>query len=114
MSIPRLEVARQFGENLARCRERAELSQEELGYRASLHRTEVSLLERGARIPRVDTVVRLAGSLSAPLNDLVVGIEWTPGYTHVVDGEFAVAEPPERAPAADGAPVEDACRRGEP
>lgn len=56
------------------------LSQEELGYRAQLHRTEISLLGCGQRTPRIDTVMRLAGSLSAPVNDLLVGLEWTPGY----------------------------------
>ena len=40
-----------FGENLERCRERAGLTQAELGYQASLHRTEISLLERGKRLP---------------------------------------------------------------
>jgi len=38
-----------FGQNLARCREGADVSQEELSFRASIHRTEVSLLERGER-----------------------------------------------------------------
>jgi len=44
--------ATQFGRNLARERERVGLSQEELGVRASLHRTAVSQLERGERVPR--------------------------------------------------------------
>lgn len=92
----RPDVARRFAENLIRCRKRAKLSQEELGYRASLHRTEVSLLERGERIPRADTVVRLAGSLGAAFNDLVAGVEWTPGYSRIVEGGFEVTEP-ERA-----------------
>jgi len=41
-----------FGHNLARYREGAEVSQEELSFRASIHRTEVSLLERGEPAPR--------------------------------------------------------------
>lgn len=98
----RLDVARRFGENLTRCRERANLSQEELGYRASLHRTEVSLLERGARIPRADTVVRLAGSLGASFGDLVEGVEWSPGYTHIVEGAFDVSD---RMAEGDGGDV---------
>ncbi len=61
------EVAARFARNLRRCRKRAGISQEELGYRAQLHRTEVSLLECGQRTPRIDTVMRLAGSLSARL-----------------------------------------------
>src|SRR5258708_37097777 len=68
-----------FGQNLARCREGADVSQEELSFRASIHRTEVSLLERGERMPRVDTALRIAGSLGVPLDDLVAGLEWRPG-----------------------------------
>lgn len=41
-----IDIAARFGDNLARCRKRADLSQEELSVRASLHRTEVSQLER--------------------------------------------------------------------
>lgn len=69
-------VAVQFGRNLRGVRRRAGISQEELGLRSSLHRTEVGLLERGSREPRLDTIVKLAGALSAPLGDLVEGIEW--------------------------------------
>ena len=58
-----MKVADQFGRNLAYCRRRAKLSQEELAVRASLHRTAVGQLERGERVARVDTVVKLAGSL---------------------------------------------------
>ena len=81
-----------FGQNLARWRERAEVSQEELSFRASIHRTEVSLLERGERMPRVDTALRLAGSLGVLLDDLVVGLEWRPGYEIVVPGSWEVGE----------------------
>lgn len=81
-----------LGENLARCREGAGVSQEELSFRASIHRTEVSLLERGERMPRVDTALRLAGSLGVALDDLVVGLEWRPGYEVVVHGSWEVVE----------------------
>ncbi len=87
------EVAAQFGRNLARCRERAGLSQEELGYRAGLHRTAIGLLERGARTPRIDTIVRLAGAVSVPVSDLLAGFKWTPGHVEVVPGAFEVVDP---------------------
>jgi transcriptional regulator with XRE-family HTH domain len=82
-----------FGQNLARCREGADVSQEELSFRASIHRTEVSLLERGERMPRVDTALRIAGSLGVPLGDLVAGLEWKPGYEIVVPGSWEVVGP---------------------
>lgn len=57
----------------------AGLSQEDLSYLALLHRTEVSPLERGLRLPRVDTLVKLVGSLEISADGLLVGINWTPG-----------------------------------
>jgi transcriptional regulator with XRE-family HTH domain len=73
------EVAGRFAENLVRHRKRSGLSQEAVGFRASLHRTEISLLERGTRIPRIDTVVKLAGALEISPCDLLNGIVWRPG-----------------------------------
>ena len=83
-----MNVALRFGKNLVRCRERANLSQEELGLLSSLHRTEIGLLERGARVPRIDTLVKLAGALSVPPSELIEGIDWTPGRT--TRGSFSV------------------------
>jgi transcriptional regulator with XRE-family HTH domain len=74
-----VSVAAQFGRNLTRQRRRADLSQEELSFRASLHRTEIGLLERGARIPRIDTLAKLAGALGVDPVHLLDGIEWHPG-----------------------------------
>lgn len=72
-------VAERFGENLARARKRVGISQEELGFRASLHRTEVGQLERGQRLPRIDTLVKLAGSLGIAPGELLGGLGWEPG-----------------------------------
>ncbi|HWA54860.1 MAG TPA: helix-turn-helix transcriptional regulator [Solirubrobacterales bacterium] len=103
---PTEEMKLRFGQNLARCREGADISQEELSFRASIHRTEVGLLERGERIPRVDTALRIAGSLGVPLNDLVAGLEWRPGYEIVVPGSWEVVERTGHAPERPGkAPV---------
>ncbi len=74
-----MKVAQRFGVNLARERERAGLSQEELGFRAGLHRTEIGMLERGTRLAKVDTFVKLIGALEAEPGDLLRGIAWTPG-----------------------------------
>jgi transcriptional regulator with XRE-family HTH domain len=84
---PSPEVAARFAKNLRRCRERAELSQEELGYRAQLHRTQVGSLERGVRTPRIDTVLRLAGSLSAPMSDLLAGLECDRSFLRAIGGK---------------------------
>ena len=52
-----------FAINLRKARKKKAISQEELGFRCDLHRTEISLLERGGREPRLGTIVKLAGSL---------------------------------------------------
>ena len=85
-----MDVAARFGENLTRCRKRADISQEELGIRASLHRTEIGLLERGTPPPRIDTLVKLAGALSIPPSELLEGIDWRPGSS--TSGSFSIAE----------------------
>jgi transcriptional regulator with XRE-family HTH domain len=69
-----------FGRNIARVRKLADLSQEELSVMASLHRTEISQLERGLRLARIDTLVKLAASLEIATDELLVGIEWQPGH----------------------------------
>lgn len=57
------DVREQLGKNLRDHRERAGLSQEELAEICDLDRTEISLLERGLRFPRLDTLVRLSRGL---------------------------------------------------
>lgn len=82
-----LSVARRFGENLLRSRKQAGLSQEQLGLRADLHRTEIGLLERGARVPRIDTLLKLTAALDIAATELLEGITWEPGGA--VPGHFA-------------------------
>ncbi len=37
------------------------------------------MLERGIRLARVDTLVKLAGALEIPPEELLEGLVWTPG-----------------------------------
>jgi transcriptional regulator with XRE-family HTH domain len=53
----------QFAENLRRYRDLSGLSQEALADACDLHRTEISLLERSKRSPRLETIVILAEGL---------------------------------------------------
>ena len=85
------EVSDRFGSNLVRCRRRAGISQEELCFRASVHRTEIGMLERGIRLPRLDTLVKLAGALDVEVAELVEGIAWTSGTYQ--DGTFTSQQP---------------------
>lgn len=56
-------VREQFAANLRRHRTRVGLSQEALADVCNLHRTEISLLERCKRSPRLETIVILASGL---------------------------------------------------
>jgi transcriptional regulator with XRE-family HTH domain len=67
-----------FAANLRQARVKAGISQEELGYRCELHRTEISLLERAGREPRLATLVKLAGALETTPAELCRGIAWLP------------------------------------
>ncbi len=73
-----MTVAKLFGANLAQYRDAAGLSQEEVGIRADLHRTEISQLERGLRCPRIDTLIKLAATLDVTPEKLLAGIVWRP------------------------------------
>jgi transcriptional regulator with XRE-family HTH domain len=69
------EAKTRFAANLrARRRERG-LSQDALARACKLHRTEISLLERGEREPRLSTVVRLARALRVPAASLLDGVD---------------------------------------
>ncbi|HWO15664.1 MAG TPA: helix-turn-helix transcriptional regulator [Solirubrobacterales bacterium] len=58
-----MQPRQRFAHNLHQARLRAGISQAELAARCELHRTEISLLERGGREPRLGTIVKLAGAL---------------------------------------------------
>jgi transcriptional regulator with XRE-family HTH domain len=63
-----------FAANLRAAREQRGLSQEALAQAGGLHRTEISLLERGQREPRLSTIVTLARALDVEPARLLDGI----------------------------------------
>jgi transcriptional regulator with XRE-family HTH domain len=79
-----------FAANLRRARTAAGLSQEELGFRCDLHRTEVSLLERAGREPRLATIVKLSSALRTTPDALCAGVSWL-----TERGRFEVKAPPD-------------------
>jgi transcriptional regulator with XRE-family HTH domain len=83
------EVAARIGRNVWLARRRVGYSQEGLGALCSLHRTEIGMIESGQRLPRADTLLKLAGALGARPDRLLEGIEWiVPGPSS--KGSFAV------------------------
>lgn len=60
-----MNAVEQFGRNLFMARRRLGLTQEQLANSAGLHRSEVGLLERGYREPRLTTILKLLEALGA-------------------------------------------------
>ena len=81
-------VATRFAENLLALRGRAGLSQGGTAERSGLHITEVGLLERGLRLPRLDTIVKLAGALDVEPCVLLAGMEWSLGQSEQLSGAY--------------------------
>lgn len=69
-------AACRLGRNVFLARRRAGFSQEELGALASLHRSHIGFIEIGRRLPRADTLIKLASALAVGVEELVAGIEW--------------------------------------
>jgi transcriptional regulator with XRE-family HTH domain len=82
--------AERFGLNLARLRRAADLSQEELGVRAGMHRTAVGQIERGERVARTDSLVKLSASLRVDPGRLLAGLSWKPARYE--PGSYGISE----------------------
>jgi transcriptional regulator with XRE-family HTH domain len=61
--MPSEKIRSQFAQNLRTHRKRVGISQEALAEACDLHRTEISLLERRKRSPRLETIVILSRGL---------------------------------------------------
>jgi transcriptional regulator with XRE-family HTH domain len=73
------EFSEAFGERLLVARfNYRHVSQEALAQRAAVHRTQISLLEGGGRVPLLDTFVRLAGACDISPGELLGPIRWEP------------------------------------
>jgi CheY-like chemotaxis protein len=74
-----------LGAAIKRGRTELSISQEELAYRAGLHRTYVSDLERGARNPSIDSVEKLAQALQVSVSMLFQQATGTNGAKQLVE-----------------------------
>jgi transcriptional regulator with XRE-family HTH domain len=70
------DIAAIFGDNLLRMRRGAGMSQDALALLCGIHRTEISQLERGLRVPRLDTFAKICSSLEVEPAELMAGIVW--------------------------------------
>ncbi|HKF83638.1 MAG TPA: helix-turn-helix transcriptional regulator [Solirubrobacterales bacterium] len=85
-------AAKQLGRSLFLARRRVDLSQEKLAKLCGLHRTEIGLLEQGRRIPRIDTLIKLASSLEIDVEELLKGIAWVVPAPEQ-PGQFEIKKP---------------------
>lgn len=108
------EVAAYFAANLRRLRRAAGLSQEEVGRCSSLHRTEVGLLERAARVPKVDTLIKVASAIGVSPAQLLDGISWTPAEIgETKPGQFKHNPDSSQQSQQQGAQAEEEGERGQ-
>ena len=75
MGVTRTRLLRSFGLAVREDRQRVGLSQEELADLAGLHRTYVSLLERGERNPSLEVISRLVVPLKTSMSGLLRRVE---------------------------------------
>lgn len=66
-----VSLVQRFGDVVRQQRETSGISQEDLADRAGLHRTYISLIERGLRTSSITTVQRLAAALGVSMVDLI-------------------------------------------
>lgn len=80
MDAKRVAILEEFGRNLRERRKArpVRISQEALGRRAGLHRSEISFLERGLREPTLLTILGLAYALNTTPEKLLEGLPLQP------------------------------------
>lgn len=67
---PDLKLRKQFGEKVREMRKKLGLSQEELGFKANIHRTYIGAIERGEQNVSLDNIGKLAKTLRIKLSEL--------------------------------------------
>lgn len=64
------DIKKRFGQKLRNIRKKKELSQEELSFRAGLHRTYISDIERGSRNVSLENIEKIAKALNISKEEL--------------------------------------------
>lgn len=66
-----VDIKKKFGIKMRQIRKQKKISQEELGFRANLHRTYISDVERGYRNVSLENIEKMAKALKVSIKDLV-------------------------------------------
>ena len=64
-----------LGDELRKAREAAGLTQEALAFKANVHRTYVSMLERNLKSPTIDVLLRVCRSLGVDASEIISKVE---------------------------------------
>lgn len=64
------EILIKFGKKIRLLRKERQLSQEELSFRAGLHRTYIGMIERGEKNITLSNIEKIAKSLNIEIRDL--------------------------------------------
>lgn len=74
MATKEQKFLKAFGERLAKLRKSRGLSQEKLADRAGLHAVAITYIETGKRLPKLNTVYKLASGLGVSVEELFKGL----------------------------------------
>jgi transcriptional regulator with XRE-family HTH domain len=74
MASTEKQFLKAFGKRLASLRNSKKLSQEELANRAGLHAVAITYIETGKRLPKLNTVHKLATGLGISVEELFKGL----------------------------------------
>ncbi|OGK38786.1 transcriptional regulator [Candidatus Roizmanbacteria bacterium RIFCSPHIGHO2_12_FULL_42_10] len=66
-----VDIKHKFGEKMRQIRKQKKISQEELAFRAGLHRTYISDVERGFRNISIENIEKLAKALNVNIDKLI-------------------------------------------
>lgn len=66
-----VRISKKIGLKIKLLRNKINISQEELGFRADVSKTQIGLIERGESSPTIDTLAQIAQALEISLVDLV-------------------------------------------
>jgi transcriptional regulator with XRE-family HTH domain len=84
------QTAEFVGTRIRRIRRGLDMSQETLAENVENHRTQISPIENGEQLPRIDTLIKLAGGLGVSPCALLDGLVWEIAGTR--RGRFVVRE----------------------
>ncbi len=66
-----VEATPLFVKKMKKLRKQQKVSQDELAFRAGLHRTYISMIERGVRIPTLDVCDKIAKALGTSVKEML-------------------------------------------